>query len=161
GRLVARASGTVAVLGIAGGLLAASLGPWLIPVLFGARRVLGPADFALLASGTLFYMLAMVLGQGAMALNRHRDQLLAWAAGAVVLGFITFLPGEVRLRVEAAYAVSSLTVALALAPVAVPRRAGPGGGRLGGACAGGKPQGRNGVMRRVTAVVLPYGAEPW
>jgi O-antigen/teichoic acid export membrane protein len=132
GRLVARASGTVAVLGIAGGLLAASLGPWLIPVLFGARRVLGPADFALLASGTLFYMLAMVLGQGAMALNRHRDQLLAWAAGAVVLGFITFLPGEVRLRVEAAYAVSSLTVALALALVLFLRAPGPGGAVSGG-----------------------------
>jgi hypothetical protein len=67
-----------------------------------------------------------------MALNRHRDQLLAWAAGAVVLGFITFLPGEVRLRVEAAYAVSSLTVALALALVLFLRAPGPGGAVSGG-----------------------------
>ena len=71
-------------------------------------------------------MLAMVLGQGAMALNRHRDQLLAWIAGAVVLGVITFLPGEVKLRVEAAYALSSLTVALALTLVLFLRTPRPG-----------------------------------
>jgi O-antigen/teichoic acid export membrane protein len=113
-RLLVRASGTVVALGIAGGLIAVVLGPWLAPVLFGVRHVLGSADFALLAFGTTCYMLAMVLGQGAMALGRHRDQLLAWTAGAVVLGIVTFLPGQVRLRVEAAYALSSLAVALAL-----------------------------------------------
>jgi O-antigen/teichoic acid export membrane protein len=114
-RSLLQASGIVAALGMAGGLLAVVLGPSLAPVLFGVRHILRPADFALLAAGTTCYMLALVLGQGAMALARHRDQLLAWAAGAVVLAVITFLPGAVRLRVEAAYALSSLTVALALA----------------------------------------------
>jgi O-antigen/teichoic acid export membrane protein len=134
-RLVARAGGVVTVLGVVGGVLAVSLGPWLIPVLFGARHILGPADFALLAGGTTCYMLAMVFGQGAMALSRHRDQLLAWVAGAVVLWVITFLPGEVRLRVEAAYALSSLTVALALALVVLLRTP-----RAAGAAAGGPGQ---------------------
>jgi O-antigen/teichoic acid export membrane protein len=126
-RLLARASAIVAGLGLAGGLLAVIFGPWLIPVLFGARHILGPADFALLATGTTCYMLAMVLGQGAMAVSRHRDQLLAWAAGAVVLAVITFLPGEVKFRVEAAYALSSLTVALALGFVVLLRVPRPGG----------------------------------
>jgi O-antigen/teichoic acid export membrane protein len=116
-RLVVRASGTVATLGIAGGLVAVLAGPRLAPVLFGVRPLLGPSDFALLAAGTTCYMLAMVLGQGAMALSRHRDQLLAWTAAAVVLTVITFVPGEVRLRVEGAYALSSVTAALALALV--------------------------------------------
>ncbi len=64
-------------------------------------------------------MLALVLGQGAMALSHHRDQLFAWIAGAVVLAAITAVPGDVRLRVEIAYAVSSLTVAVTLAAGAV------------------------------------------
>ncbi len=114
-RLVIRGSGIVAVLAIAGGLPMVIIGPRLIQLLFNARPVMGSADFALLAAGTLFYMLAMVLGQGAMALSRHRDQLLAWVAGTVVLIVITLAPGEVKLRVEAAYSLSSLTVAVALA----------------------------------------------
>ena len=40
-RQVARGSGIVAVLGIAGGLFAVILGPWLVPAAFGARRILG------------------------------------------------------------------------------------------------------------------------
>jgi O-antigen/teichoic acid export membrane protein len=103
------------VLGLAGGLIAVIICPWLVEVMFNAQRILGPADFGLLAAGTLFYMLAMVLGQAAMALSRHRDQLLAWIAGAAVLIAITVVPGEVKLRVEAAYALSSVTVALTLA----------------------------------------------
>lgn len=119
--LLARGCAIVTVLGIAGGLPATILGPWLTRVLFGARPVLGQAGFAWLAAGTLFYMLAMVLGQGAMALSRHRDQLLSWMAGAGVLAAVTLAPGEVKLRVVAAYALGSATVALMLAIVLVLR----------------------------------------
>jgi O-antigen/teichoic acid export membrane protein len=116
-RLVLRGSAIVMALGLAGGLIAVVLGPWLVQVLFAAHRVLGPADFGWLAAGTLCYMLAMVLGQGAMALSHHRDLLFAWIVGTAVLAAVTAVPGEVRLRVEAAYAASSLTVAIALALV--------------------------------------------
>jgi O-antigen/teichoic acid export membrane protein len=114
-QLAVRGGQIVAVLGIGAGVPAAILGPWLIQVLFAARPVLGHADFAWLASGTLFYLLAMVLGQSTMALSRHRDQLLAWLAGTLVLVAITLGPGPVKLRVESAYAISSLTVAALLA----------------------------------------------
>jgi len=60
-------------------------------------------------------MLALVLGQGAMALTRHLDQLLAWLAGVTVLAVITLAPGEVTTRVVAAYAAGCATVAAALA----------------------------------------------
>jgi O-antigen/teichoic acid export membrane protein len=118
-QLLARGCAIVTVLGIGGGLLATILGPWLTPVLFGVHPLLGHAAFAWLASGTLFYMLAMVLGQGAMAQSHHRDQLLCWVAGVVVLTVITaspggIVPGEVGLRVVAAYALSSVTVVIAL-----------------------------------------------
>ena len=114
-QLLVRGCGIVTALGIAGGLPAVVLGPWLIRVLFNARPVMSYADFALLAAGTLFYMIAMVLGQAAMAISRHRDQLFAWIAGAAVLAVITLSPGDVTFRVVAAYALSSLTVSLVLA----------------------------------------------
>jgi O-antigen/teichoic acid export membrane protein len=112
--LLGRASAAVAELGVGGGVLAAVFGPWLGPVLFGVQHVLHWSDYALLAFGTACYMLALVLGQGAIALNRHRDQLFAWLAGGVVLAVVTLLPGEVSRRVEFGYAASSLTVALLL-----------------------------------------------
>jgi O-antigen/teichoic acid export membrane protein len=121
--LLGRASAAVAALGLAGGVLAAVFGPWLAPILFGVQHVLHWSDFALLAFGTTCYMLALVLGQGAMSLNRHRDQLLSWIAGAAVLAVVTLLPGEVSLRVEVAYAASSLTVVIALGGVLVHHRA--------------------------------------
>jgi O-antigen/teichoic acid export membrane protein len=128
-QLAARGGGIVTVLGISAGVPAAILGPWLIRVLFAARPVLGHADFAWLACGTLFYMLAMVLGQSAMALSRHRDQLLAWTAGVLVLVTITLGPGEVKRRVEVAYALSSLTVAVVLAVAVFLRTSRPGAHR--------------------------------
>jgi hypothetical protein len=84
--------------------------------------VLHWTDFALLGFGTACYMLALVLGQGAMSLNRHRDQLLSWMAGAVVLATVTVLPGDVSLRVEFAYAASSLTVVILLSVVLLSHR---------------------------------------
>jgi O-antigen/teichoic acid export membrane protein len=128
-QLTARGCGIVTVLGIAGGVPAAILGPRLIRVLFAARPTLGHADFAWLASGTLFYMLAMVLGQSAMALSRHRDQLLGWMTGVLVLVAITLGPGEVKRRVEVGYALSSLTVAVVLALVVFFRTSRPGAHR--------------------------------
>jgi len=121
--LLGRASAAVAALGLAGGILAAVFGPWLGPLLFGVQHVLHWSDFALLAFGTACYMLALVLGQGAIALNKHRDQLLSWVAGGVVLVTVTLLPGDVSLRVEFAYAASSLTVLVLLGLVLLRHRA--------------------------------------
>jgi O-antigen/teichoic acid export membrane protein len=116
-QLMGRGFVIVTLLGTGAGIPAVIAGPWLIRLLFGAHPVLGRADFALLVGGTLCYMLAMVFGQGAMAAARHRDQLLAWLAGAVALAAVTLGPGQIRLRVEAGYALGSLTVAGLLALV--------------------------------------------
>ena len=70
-------------------------------------------------------MAALVLGQAAQAMGRHRDQTLAWLAGTAVLLAVTLLPGDIKLRVELAYAAGSLVTALGLALVATrsaPRR---------------------------------------
>jgi O-antigen/teichoic acid export membrane protein len=120
--LLGRTSASVVALGLGGGVLAAAFGPWLGPVLFGVQHVLHWRDFALLAFGTVCYMLALVLGQGAIAVTRHRDQLLSWVAGGAVLAAVTLLPGEVSLRVEFAYAASSVTVLLLLSIVLLRHR---------------------------------------
>jgi O-antigen/teichoic acid export membrane protein len=123
--LLVRALGLVALLGLGGGVPAVLLGPWAVRVLFNQPGELGAADFAWLAAGTLAYMAALVLGQAAQAMGRHRDQTLAWLAGTAVLLAVTLLPGDIKLRVELAYAAGSLVTALGLALVATrsaPRR---------------------------------------
>jgi O-antigen/teichoic acid export membrane protein len=134
-QLIARGCAIVTVLGIGAGLPAVLLGPWLIRVVFAARPVLGHADFAWLAAGTLCYLIALVLGQSALALARHRDLLAAWLAGAVVLAAVTLGPGAVSRRVVIAYAVSSLTVAATLALVLFLRAGRAGRARRGGRAA--------------------------
>ncbi|MFF2656987.1 lipopolysaccharide biosynthesis protein [Kitasatospora sp. NPDC058032] len=107
-KLLMRTCGVVAVLGVAGGIPATILGPWLIQVLFKADDVLGSLDFLLMSAGTLFYMLAMVLGQALLVLHRHRLQLLGWATGTVALMVTTLAPGAIATRVCLAYTMGSL-----------------------------------------------------
>lgn len=113
-RLLTRTSAVVCLLGVAGGVSAVALGPWIIRVFFNAPDVLGPLDFVWLSAGTVCYMLAMVFGQAAMTLGRHRLQLAAWALGTAVLVGVTLVPGAIRVRVEVAYAAGSLAVVIAL-----------------------------------------------
>ncbi|GIG60397.1 hypothetical protein Lfu02_47690 [Longispora fulva] len=114
-KLLLRAIGVVTLLGVGGGIPAVLLGPWAIRVFFNAPDVLHSVDFAILAAGTLVYMLAMVLAQGAISLHRHRDQALVWILGLAVLAAVTFGPGDVRLRVEFAYVAGSAVTAAVLA----------------------------------------------
>ncbi|WP_411101530.1 lipopolysaccharide biosynthesis protein [Streptomyces sp. cmx-4-9] len=114
-RLLGRTSLVVTALGVAGGVPATLLGPWLIQVLFKAEDGLGQAVFFWISAGTLCYMLAMVLGQALMVLHRHRLQLLCWAAATVVLIGVTLLPGAVATRVSLAYTVAALVAVLAMA----------------------------------------------
>ncbi|MER5350416.1 hypothetical protein ABT093_08805 [Kitasatospora sp. NPDC002551] len=107
-KLLARTCGVVTVLGVAGGIPATLLGPWLIQVLFKADDVLGSLDFLWMSAGTLCYMLAMVLGQALLVLHRHRLQLLGWAVGTVALIVTTLLPGPIATRVCLAYTMGSL-----------------------------------------------------
>jgi O-antigen/teichoic acid export membrane protein len=112
----------VLALAALGALGAIAIGPWLLRVFFAATGVVGRLDFAVLAAGTGAYLLAQVLGQGAMALGHHRDQTWAWLGGTVALVAVTLIPGDVKLRVEIGYTVGSVVVALILA-LAVARRA--------------------------------------
>jgi O-antigen/teichoic acid export membrane protein len=113
-RLLAHALGFVTLLGVGGGLVVMTAGPWLVERLFDAPDVLGVADFGWLAAGTLAYLWAMVLGQGVLALNRHRDQAVAWLIGTLALLAVTAAPGAVVQRVELGYLAGSSFTALAM-----------------------------------------------
>lgn len=114
-RLLGRTSLVVTVLGLAGGVPATLLGPWLIEVLFKAEEGLGRAVFFWISAGTLLYMLAMVLGQALLVLHRHRLQLLGWAVATLVLAGATLLPGEVSTRASLAYTLASFAAVLGMA----------------------------------------------
>lgn len=114
-RLLGRTSLVVTVLGLAGGIPATLLGPWLIEVLFKAEAGLGHAVFFWISAGTLCYMLAMVLGQALLVLHKHRLQLLGWAVATLVLIGATLLPGEVSTRVCVAYTLAAFTAVLGMA----------------------------------------------
>jgi O-antigen/teichoic acid export membrane protein len=101
-RMLLQTCGVVGALGLLGGVPAVLLGPWLIQVFFHAPPRLGDVDLFWFSAGTMFYMLAMVLGQALMAMNRHRFQLFGWLVGTAVLIAVTLVPGDVATRVELA-----------------------------------------------------------
>jgi O-antigen/teichoic acid export membrane protein len=114
-RMVRHAIFIVVLLMVVTGIPAIVAGPWLIHALFNAPEALGWVDFAILSAGTLAYLISLILGQAAISLHRHKEQMYAWVAGAVALAVITAIPGDVRLRVEWAYAGATWVVAGGLA----------------------------------------------
>ena len=113
-QLLLRTAAFTGLLGGTGGLAAVLLGPWLVPRLFGSPDLLGWTDFGWLSAGTLFYMLASVLGQALQTTGGHGRQLLAWAVGTAALIGVTMSPLPIRDRVEVAYAAGAAITAIIL-----------------------------------------------
>jgi O-antigen/teichoic acid export membrane protein len=111
-RLLVRTSGVVGGLGLLGGVPAVLFGPWLLKSLLGAPDVLGHWDLFWFSAGTMFYMLAMVVGQALIAMDRHRFQLAGWALGTAVLVGVSCVHSAVAVRVEVSYFLGSATTAL-------------------------------------------------
>jgi O-antigen/teichoic acid export membrane protein len=110
-RMLVQTCAVIGGLGLLGAVPAILAGSWLISVFLGAKGILGPMDFFWFSVGTMAYMLAMVIGQALMAVDRHRQQMFAWLLGTVVLVAVTLLPGAVVTRIEVAYALGSLATA--------------------------------------------------
>lgn len=114
-----RALGVVGLLGLAGAVPAVVLGPWLAELMFDAGGgVLTRVDFAWLTFGVLAYMFATVLGQAVVARGWHAGQAVGWLIGTIVLIGVTLGPGDLRLRVELAFAIGSLAVIPVVLPFA-------------------------------------------
>jgi O-antigen/teichoic acid export membrane protein len=140
-RMLVQTCAVVGGLGLLGGVPAVLLGPWMIRVMFHAPAVLGDLDLFWFSAGTLFYMLAMVLGQALMAMRRHRAQLVGWVVGTAVLIGVVAVPGDVATRVELSYFFGALvTAALMLVFLwRVPQGGGPGPGGPAAVASGSLP----------------------
>ncbi|MDZ4827553.1 MAG: hypothetical protein SGJ13_13985 [Actinomycetota bacterium] len=103
-------------LGIIGVFAAALVGPFVGKLLFGAENfVLGNRDLALLTAGTAYFILALTLAQGLIALRGYVAAAMAWLAG--IVGFvIVCAPGnDLFLRVELAFVAGSAVASAAMA----------------------------------------------
>ncbi|MFJ5922100.1 lipopolysaccharide biosynthesis protein [Kitasatospora sp. NPDC092948] len=111
-KVLTRTAGIVLGLCVVAGVPTVLLGPRLVQLLFNAQDVLTSADFLWLVLGTACYMLATVLGQALMSLDRHRSQFAAWLAGTAALVAVTLLPGpDAGTRAELGYLFGSLVSA--------------------------------------------------
>jgi O-antigen/teichoic acid export membrane protein len=113
-----KALAVVGLLGLGGAVVAVAIGPWLAGIMFETGGTLTRTDFAWLTAGVLAYMMATVLGQAVVARGRHAWQALGWLVGTVVLVLVTLGPGDVKTRVELAFAIGSLAVIPVVLPVA-------------------------------------------
>lgn len=84
----------VAVVGGLGVLASATVGPWAVQVLFGARTHLSGVLLGLLGVSTVLLMIAQVLQPALVALGMHRGISRSWLVGTIVLGGMLVLPGD-------------------------------------------------------------------
>ena len=101
----------VLLLGLVSTLGAFSLGPMLLPVLFGRHFVLGHADFAFLAGASAAFMVALALAQALIALRRYRSVVMAWSCGLGTLLGLLVVHGPLAVRVERSFLVGALVAA--------------------------------------------------
>ena len=113
---------TALLVGAAGGagvVVLTAAGPELVRLLFGSGFDLGRTELGLLALGSALYMVAVVVSQAHIALERHASGAVGWAAGVAVLGSATLLGTGVVGRVVWAFvlgAAAALVVLVALLP---------------------------------------------
>ena len=110
GKLLAGVVG-IAVLGTVG---AAVLGPTVGKILF-SDFSLGAEGLALLAAGSGLFIIALTLAQALMALGGHRVQAVAWGAGLLVCGAVTFAISDLLLRVEVGFVAGAAVAAVLMA----------------------------------------------
>jgi O-antigen/teichoic acid export membrane protein len=108
-------TGVVLVIaGVSG--IAAVAGPWLLRLFFGAAYSLPASGLVTLTVGCGFFMVALVLSYGLIAVGGHQWTTVSWGAGCIA--FVTFvaLGSELGLlgRVEWGFLVATLAAASAM-----------------------------------------------
>jgi len=109
----------VIVLGLASTLGAFSLGPFLLPILFGRDFVLRHVDFAILAGASAIFMVALALAQALIAVRRYRSMLIAWGFGLSTLLVLLTVQGPLVVRVERSFLLGALVAAVTMTVLTV------------------------------------------
>ena len=105
----------VTALGLAGTVGAFTVGPVVLPLLFGADFDLGRPDLTLLALGSGASMVAAVLAQALIALSAHARAALGWLGGVIAFVVVTVLVQDLLPRVELGFLAGSVAAAAVMA----------------------------------------------
>ena len=114
-----RILGAVVLLGGTTTLGAATVGPFVIGMIFGQDFVLGRFDVAVLGLSTTAYMIALTLAQGLIAYGWHRRAAVGWFLGFLVMALLLVPEAELLMRVERALALGSAAAAAAMAVLTI------------------------------------------
>lgn len=109
---------TVGVVVLLTGIMAlvlAAVGPEVMEIVFGRAYRLGRLDLVVLGVATGVYIIANVLGNGLLALQRFPQAAAGWSVGAVAFAAVVALPVSLLHRVEYSFLVAAGVVALAFA----------------------------------------------
>ena len=121
----------VSGLGLAGLLVVAAAGPWLVELVYGADFRSTRADLIPLALATAAYMLALVLSQALISLRAYRASLAGWAVGSLALMLALLVPvARLELRVGVAFLAGAAVGASWLAAAMIVRLRQPLAGRV-------------------------------
>jgi O-antigen/teichoic acid export membrane protein len=94
-----RLMSVVGVVGLGGVVLAATIGPAVLGIVFDAE--IGRRTLTLLALGSAVYMVALGIAQAVIALHGHAWAALGWVAGLVTFVVVTLVSSDdLLLRVE-------------------------------------------------------------
>jgi O-antigen/teichoic acid export membrane protein len=118
---VARIAGLMLVAGAVTAILAVTVGPLLLRLLFGPTYLADRAQLGALGTGVGLYLAASTLSQALLATDRGGRASVAWVISLVVfIGLYTITPGAPLSRIGAAFLAAAITNLLLLA-VAVAR----------------------------------------
>ena len=103
--------------GVVGTIACGAVGPWALQVVFGSEFVVSRPIFTTLALASGVYMVALVLTQAVVALDRHRATLGAWAASAVSQVLVLGVTARVSLwwAVAVGFLVAAVVATVVLA----------------------------------------------
>lgn len=89
-------------------VVAATVGPFLLDVVFASDYRLGPRDLALLAASFVVIMATICVDQALVALSAHPRMALGWFAALLTFVVVTWLGDDLFLRVELGLLSASL-----------------------------------------------------
>jgi O-antigen/teichoic acid export membrane protein len=113
-RVLAKLALVVGVIGLAATVGAWTLGVPVIRFFFGADFLLLPADLAYLTAASAFYLLALALAQGLVALAAYARLAAGWSVGLFTGVAVTALGGPLLLRVERGFLAGSMAAFIAM-----------------------------------------------
>lgn len=115
---VRRLVGVVAVLGTVAAVGSATLGPWLVELMFGPEFRVSRGAMALLGVGTGLFMLAVAASDITVSLAGHAQMAVSWLAGLAAGGLSLWVLDDLTLRITVPLIVGSCVAALLAATAA-------------------------------------------